>query len=286
MQSRVEPFRKRLVTDQVKQPETIKLYRGKEVTMKGHRSEPGNHVKLAPMSHFCFHKVNVAALIPLAAVMIGGIPLAEAQERTVKTFTVTETRDMRFGEILVVKASGIEVYNTTGINNCPPELWDELDTGKLAEELGALSVRLNGPKFWMMDTQTVSFGEKVSFGGLEARWAATLDPAVVQSLEQGFEPYKVFTPKKTQKMVYAKGKPVFEIVDPDGNIYVLQAHGERFPMESLPKLGERLEKLPEGWLFRTRILAEDLVLDLGPDQTIFGIGDEFRQYYTRIQMTQ
>ena len=251
--------------------------------MKGHRSEP---VKLAPTSHFRVYNVILAALIALAAVMIDGVLPAEAQERTVKTFTVTETRDMRFGEILVVKASGIEVYNTTGINDCPPELWDELDTGKLAEELGALSVRLNGPKFWMMDTQTISVGEKVSFGGLEARWAATLDPALVQSLEQEFEPYKVFTPKKTQKMVYAEGKPVFEIVDPDGNIYVLQAHGEMFPMESLPKLGERMKKLPRDWQYRTRTLQKDLVLDLGPDETIYGVGDEFHQYYTRIPETE
>jgi hypothetical protein len=27
---------------------------------------------------------------------------------------------------------------------------------------------------------------------------------------------------------------------------------------------------------------EDLVLDLGPDKTIYAVGDEFHQYYTRI----
>ncbi len=57
--------------------------------MKGHRSEPGNHVKLAPTSHFRVFNVILAALIALAAVMIGGVPPAEAQERTVQTFTVT-----------------------------------------------------------------------------------------------------------------------------------------------------------------------------------------------------
>jgi hypothetical protein len=63
----------------------------------------------------------------------------------------------------------------------------------------------------------------------------------------------------------------------------MQAHDERFPMESLPKLGEQLKKLPQGWQYRARILTEDLVLDLGPHQTIHAVGDEFRQYYTRIQ---
>ena len=74
-------------------------------------------------------------------------------------------------------------------------------------------------------------------------------------------------PKKTQRMVYAKGKSVFELIDPDGHIYVLQAHDAQFPIESLAKLGEQMKQLPKGWQYRTRALTEDLVLDLGPDKT-------------------
>ena len=188
---------------------------------------------------------------------------------------------MRFCEILVVKQSGVEVYNTTGTNDCPPELWNALDLEMIKKQFGALTVQKNGPKFWMMDTQTLQFGEKASLGGLEARWAATLDPRILKKAQQGSAPYKVFTPKKTQYMVYAKGKKVFELVDTDGHAYVLQAHGKEFPVESLPKLGERYKKLPEGWTYRTRTLTEDLVLDLSPDRTIYAVGDEFEQYFTR-----
>ena len=45
-------------------------------------------------------------------------------------------------------------------------------------------------------------------------------------------------PKKTQRMVYAKAQSVLELIDPDGHIYVLQAHDAQFPIESLAKLGE------------------------------------------------
>jgi hypothetical protein len=230
------------------------------------------------------HPSSVAALIALTAVLISCAPPEESGDPTVKAFSISDTRDMRFGEILVVKESGVEVYNTTGLNDCPPELWDKLDVGKLAEELGAQAVQLNGPKFWMMDTQTLSFGEMASFGGLQARWAATLDPAMLQ--KEGAAPYTIFTPKKTQKMVYAKGRPVFELVDPDGNIYVLQAHDERFPMESLGTLDQQMKQLPKGWTYRTRTLTRDLVLDLSPETTIYGVGDEFQQYYTRIPETE
>jgi len=97
---------------------------------------------------------------------------------------------------------------------------------------------------------------------------------------------KIFMPKKTQRMVYAKGKSVFELIDPDGHNYVLQAHDAQFPIESLAKLGEQMKQLPKGWQYRTRALTEDLVLDLGPDKTIYAVGDEFHQYYTRIAETK
>jgi hypothetical protein len=234
------------------------------------------------MNTIRFSRLSPVAVCTLALVFITILPLAQGQGRKVEQLTIKDTRNMRFGEILVVKKTGIEIYNTTGLNDCPAKLWNALDLDKLRKEHGALKVEKNGPHYWMMDSQTVSFGEKATFGGLEARWVATLDPAVVQKAAKGSEPYKVFTPKKTQKMVYSKGKPVYELVDPAGNVYVLQARDERFSLEDLPKLGKQLKKLPKGWQYRTRVPKEDLILDLGPGQTIYAIGDEFHQYYTRI----
>jgi hypothetical protein len=157
-----------------------------------------------------------------------------------------------------------------------------MDLEAIKKQFGAKAIQKNGPHYWMMDTLTVSFGEKASFGGIEARWGASIDPALIGKSDKGSEPYKVFNPKKTQKMVYSKGKPVFELVDPDGHAYALQAREDAFPIDTLPKLGEKMRKLPKGWQYRTRVLTEDLVLDLTPDKTIYGVGDEFHQYYTRI----
>ncbi len=194
--------------------------------------------------------------------------------------TVPNARNLRYGEILIIKETGLEVYNTTGLNDCPVELWDALDLEAIKEKHGALSVQKNGPHFWMMDWQQVSFGEKVSFQGLEARWAARAPLSVVQAGATGGAPYKIYTPSKSQKMVYSKGKPVYELVDPDGHPYVLQAREEQFSEEDLATLGDRLS-VPEGWGYRTRVLTEDLTLDLGPDETIYAVGDDFHQYYTR-----
>ena len=83
-------------------------------------------------------------------------------------------------------------------------------------------------------------------------------------------------------MVYRKGKPVFELVDPSGHVYVLQAQNGKVSIDSLANLGQQMKKLPKDWRYRKRISTEDLVLDLTPEKTIYGIGDEFHQYYTRI----
>ena len=195
--------------------------------------------------------------------------------------TFEDTRDMRYGEIFIIKETGLDVYNTTGLNDCPAELWDALDLEEIKKQFGAQAVQKNGPHFWMMDRQTLTLGETASFGGIEARWAAHAPLSVVQKGATGGEPYKIYTPSKTQSMVYSKGKPVFELVDPDGNVYVLQAREEQFPIASLGKFGDKL-KLPEGWEYRTRTLTEDEELDLGPDKTIYAVGDDFQQYYTRI----
>ena len=200
----------------------------------------------------------------------------------VTSIELDDTRDQRFGEVLVFRQAHIDVYNTTPLNDCPPELWDALDAEQLAKEYKAHRVILNGPHYWMPDRMTGSFGDTESFQGLEAKWAAKLGLRIAFKAARGGTPFDIYEPKKTQWMVYEAGKPVYELVDPDGHAYVLQAHDEENPMDSLADMGNRMEEIPEGWEYRTRTLDEDLVLDLGPDETIHAVGDEYLQYYTRI----
>ncbi len=247
--------------------------------INSHRRGQNESERPSPFRGFPFRK---ARMIAVATFITGGISLGQAQQGTPKPHTIDNTRDLRFCEILVAKPNGVEIYNTTGVSDCPAKLWDAMDPEKLKTQLGAMKVEKNGPHFWMMDAQTVLFGESASFGGIEARWVATLPLATMQQQATGSVPYKLFTPKKTQKMVYAKGKPVYELVDADANVYVLEAHEAKFPIDSLGKLGDQLKELPKGWQFRTQILTEDLVMDLRPDETIYAVGDEFHQYWTRI----
>ena len=129
----------------------------------------------------------------------------------------------------------------------------------------------------MMDELSMLFGGTTTFDGLQTRWAGTLHLRNAEKLT----PYTIFMLKRTQRMVYYKGKPVYELIDPVGNNYVMEAHDGRHPMASLAAMGDEMKKLPAGWKYQTRILTENLVMDLTPNQTIYAVGDEFNQYYTR-----
>lgn len=181
---------------------------------------------------------------------------------------ISDMRGVRYGEVLAVfEREGTleaEVYGTQMLNDCPPELWDALDPAAIAEELGALVVKLNGPRHWMLD----GLGTKVAvlepvlreFNGLLTRRIATVDLGSDPTVQPYVERYV----NRGAVFFFDTGKPVHELVDPDGKAYVMQAYcvgvDPTLTQESLPALGERLG-LPAGWTFRTRTLGEELVVD-------------------------
>ena len=199
---------------------------------------------------------------------------------------ITDHRGTRYGEVLAVFSEGdtfmAHVYGTQLLNDCPPELWNALDAATIAEDLGALMVKLNGPRHWMLDGLGTK-GAPVEpvlreFDGLLMRRIAVLDlgtnPVQV--------PYTVRHVDRQAVFFFDAGKEVHELIDPEGNAYVMQAYcvsvDPNLDQHSLPALGDRLE-VPPGWTFRTRILDEELIVDTS--ETIATvIQDELENTYT------
>jgi len=69
-------------------------------------------------------------------------------------------RGVRYGEVLAVflRDTGLEaeVYGTQMLNDCPQELWETLNAEDIAKDMGAMFVKLNGPRYWMLDGFTIS----------------------------------------------------------------------------------------------------------------------------------
>ncbi len=199
---------------------------------------------------------------------------------------IDDQRGVRYGEVLAIyqRDNGLqaEVYGTQLLNDCPQELWDTLDPGTIAEELGAAFVKLNGPRHWMLD----GLGTKVAvvdpvfhdFNGLMTRRIAVV--------ELGESPLPVpYTQRHVNRgavFFFDAGKPVHELVDPDGRTYVMQAYclavDPTLTQEELASLGDRLD-LPAGWSYRTRVLDEELVVDTSASVATV-VQDELENSYT------
>jgi hypothetical protein len=78
------------------------------------------------------------------------------------------------------------------------------------------------------------------------------------------------------------GKTVYELVDPEGRAFVMQARcvgvDSGMTEESLATLGERLA-LPDGWSYRSRVLDSELVIDTSATLATV-VQDEFENTYT------
>jgi hypothetical protein len=171
------------------------------------------------------------------------------------------------------------VWNTIGLNRCPAAWWNAFDAGELAQELGATAVVLNGPRHFLMDSVTATPGQVRSFHGERLRRVATIPIRTAAELAQ--TPYTDRTIKRTNTWHWRKGRRVYELVAPGGDVYVMQAYAQiRDPHLSIGKLralGRRLD-LPAGWRFRTRRLRDHLdVAPMAGNATI--VQDELQNTY-------
>lgn len=199
---------------------------------------------------------------------------------------ISDMRGVRYGEVIAVRADGTqfsaEVYGTQMLNDCPQALWEGLDPAVIADELAALFVKLNGPRHWMLD----GLGTKVAvvepvlreFNGLLMRRIATIDlgdqPVALPYAERFVNRGAVF--------YFDAGRPVHELVNPDGAAYVMQAYcigvDPTLTESDLQHLGDRLA-LPDGWSYRTRVLDAELVVDTSASIATV-LQDELENTYT------
>ena len=199
---------------------------------------------------------------------------------------VSDMRGVRYGEVLGVylRESGLqaEVYGTQMLNDCPQELWEKLDATAIAADLGAVFVKLNGPRYWLLD----GLGTKVAvvdpvfrdFGGITMRRIAVVD----LGNDPLAGPYTERHVNRGAVFFWDAGSKVYELVDPSGTAYVMQAMcvgvDPNLTMADLNSLGSRLA-LPEGWTYRVRTLTEELVVDT-TDRVAVVLQDELENSYT------
>ena len=95
-------------------------------------------------------------------------------------------------------------------------------------------------------------------------------------------PYTVRKVDRRVSMYFDAGSAVYELIDPDGRPYVMQAYctgvDATLDENSLARLGERLA-LPTDWSFRSRVLQEELIVDTSHSVATV-LQDELENTYT------
>ncbi|QEG33222.1 hypothetical protein [Bythopirellula goksoeyrii] len=200
----------------------------------------------------------------------------QGKQMTLTLQTLPDSRGYQYCELVFNYGEvGNDIYSTSPLAPANLEWWDNLDVEALAKEFGAESVYKNGPQWWSMDEVGVMASKPVEVAGIDMVFGAHLPPGTLKIAQ-----YKVFNPAKYQNLTWDAGKPVYEIIDAEGHVYVLQGH--KIPTDELATLGEKFKRLPEGWKYRVRDLEKDLVMNLTPKEPIPSVQDEFDQIYIRI----
>ncbi|MEM9563643.1 MAG: hypothetical protein AAGA93_13540, partial [Actinomycetota bacterium] len=123
-------------------------------------------------------------------------------------------------------------------------------------------------------------GEAVlrDFGDISMSLLATVDGDDVEPV--------YYTPSlvvRTTTWAFQAGTELYELTDPDGNVYTMQSYAlfvdPTLTPADLPTLGDRLE-MPEGWSFSTRVAEEDFVVALAPGGALV-VNDELGNSYQR-----
>ena len=186
-------------------------------------------------------------------------------------------------------------YNSLGVaDDVSDEEFDArfraLDPEKLRKEYGGDAVRFNGPRRFLADRFTAEAfdGGKLSMlGPIPMHLYGTFVVPDFDAFIAGKQtPYVEAVSRRTTTWFFEAGAEVYELVSPEGIVYVMQSASLGVnpgnTVGKLPALGERLA-LPQGWTYRARTLEKELVMratyDDDPPNTI--VLDEFENNYQR-----
>lgn len=178
-------------------------------------------------------------------------------------------RNKRYCEVLPVTRNGTQftshIYNTVGLSDCPADKWNTITEQQVNEAYGSIKATLNGPRFWVLDGIAAQAGSDSAsqktwfFGGIQFGDRGT----VVQTAQGAADidqPYVVRDVTRHTTWQYSAGTVVFELTDPDGNVYTMQSYSQivdkDLSYDDLPTLGAKL-KLPAGWTYSSRTLDAD-----------------------------
>lgn len=197
-------------------------------------------------------------------------------------------RNARYCEVLPItlSLSGLkaQVFNTIGYGDCPQAQWDGLSESTLRKQFGAVTVMLNGPRYFLMDRiipkGATAKGEMIELNGIRFESRASVKLSLFELQEK---PFSEHTINRETVYQFNAGLPTFQLKSPKGASYVMQSYAAfidtSLTYTDLPNLGARL-KLPAGWSYSVVTPTQDLLLKAKGKATV--IQDDLKNTYQKI----
>ncbi len=257
------------------------------------RSLKDTLVAVTPTMNLLLISLIISSVLALSFPANAATSSAVVEKSTAYSVGVSNLRNKRYCEVLYGNRSSLSlvlrVFSTEGLNDCPEEAWQSISKKSIADSREASFVMLNGPRYWTIDgLQAAGEGtvnhNRESFGAIEMNLRATLKIGLLQQLRHmwGDTAYRTNEVARNTKWIYKAGLPVFELISPSGELYVMQSYAQiinpRLSLADLPTLEKQL-KLPKGWSYRARLLTEDL--NLVADGVAYVIQDSLMNTYQR-----
>ena len=243
------------------------------------------------------NKKKTRTLITLAVItglLIIAFPFIQGNTKAqFDSFTQTElknptpmlVRGQPYNEILVVyryfdklKAG---VYNDIGERLIPEEEFLSIDPKAVQKEFGAMTVIMNGPRFWVMDEITGYYvGPKKVIAGHPMNQPGILNLSLINLFNR--LPYSVSSVTRKTTYTFKAGEKFYELINDKNEVFTMQSGSREvdttLTINHLDELGARL-KLPQGWTYRVRVLDHDVTYHV--DGTAYVVQDEFRNTYQK-----
>lgn len=194
-------------------------------------------------------------------------------------------RGTRFCEVVYLHKRQILIFDTTSLNNCPAALWRQLSVHAIKQKTNSMYAYLNGPRRFTVDGVQFSNGhnrERQQFGRIQMYKVGFLQPTL-QDYVVGDRAYHEHHIYRETTWTYRAGKPVYELIDPQGQVYMMYSYTVTRAQHNESDLTQ-LDKyvaLPQNWRFKTGILSRDVVIK--PNRQMFiVIQDGLRNSYQKV----
>ena len=200
---------------------------------------------------------RTSLVLATAALIAALIPAAASAQPVMRNGGIHQLYNSRYCELFFVHqltpAISVDIFNTVGLNDCPPDDFAAVDLEQVKAEQSAMLVTRNGPRRWVIDAIVKGeAGEPVDMDGLEMRSVGSIAPPSLAPA-----PFTEIEISRRTIWRYRKGRTMRIVVSPEGRRYVMQAYS-RAPGSSVKESDlNTLDQnpgmmLPDGWTFRTK----------------------------------